>query len=306
MTPFWSMEAIVLMRVDSICCIICRKKYSWDEILVSTLNVSSNVIMTEKWRKLLLLFVFHWEMWYVQWLLANLGLSHYWGESEWTPQTCSTWAVSVCMHVLLQIHSLAINQKFAPLGNFKLKPHVHVSIVNNLPWLRWLQLQVEQGWRPLMYLPLAMTTAMVATTWQQTRRECFLFDHQWLQQMSTTTTRGQQRLYCERWAAIETVYSILNIYSMHDTWESLSFPFTTAISPVEHMVCWISVQCVYVTNDVCICFSLSTQFLCCSYPVWDPCIICSLCVVWCACTDCMCLTQARPTTSCIPLVFTLL
>ena len=109
MTPFWSMEAIVLMRVDSICCIICRKKYSWDEILVSTLNVSSNVIMTEKWRKLLLLFVFHWEMWYVQWLLANLGLSHYWGESEWTPhrrvvhEPCLYVCMSYCKYTLLQL-----------------------------------------------------------------------------------------------------------------------------------------------------------------------------------------------------------
>jgi len=34
----------------------------------------------------------------------------------------------------------------------------------------------------------------------------------------------------------------------------------TAISPAEQTVCWISVQCVYVTSDVC--FSQSTQVLC--------------------------------------------
>jgi len=35
----------------------------------------------------------------------------------------------------------------------------------------------------------------------------------------------------------------------------------TAVSPAEHMVCWISVQCVY---DVC--FSLSSQVLCLAIP----------------------------------------
>ena len=165
------------------------------------------------------------------------------------------------------------------------------------------QLHTTSSW-PRTETTCGPTSAIGATAWQQRRQEIVVKMARvhslcplWLQQMSTTTTRGQQRLYCERWAAIETVYSILNIYSMHDTWESLSFPFTTAISPVEHMVCWISVQCVYVTNDAHVCFNLSTQFLCCSYTVWS---LHNLLIV-CTCTDCMCLTQAHPTMSYIPL-----
>jgi len=93
-------------------------------------------------------------------------------------------------------------------------------------------------------------------------------------QTSTMTMRGTQRLIGASTEGVswETDCNINrsnvnDIYSRHYIWEYLS-------CPAEHMVCWISVQCVYVTNDVCISFSLSTQFLCCSYSVWNPCILC--------------------------------
>ena len=62
----------------------------------------------------------------------------------------------------------------------------------------------------------------------------------------------------------------------------------------------LSQRGVCVTSDMRVCFSLSTQFLCCSYSLRS--IHCSLCIAQCACIDCICLTQARPTMPCIPLV----
>ena len=59
--------------------------------------------------------------------------------------------------------------------------------------------------------------------------------------------------------------------------------------------------CVCISGDVHTCFSLSTQFLCCSYSLRSIFIV--HCVTQCTSfMDCMCLTQACPTTSYIPLV----
>ena len=69
---------------------------------------------------------------------------------------------------------------------------------------------------------------------------------------------------------------------------------STAISPAEHMVCWISAKCV---NDVC--FSLSTQMLCLAiqseiHAIFAHCVKCSI-------LACVSLMQAFPTMSYIPL-----
>jgi len=71
-----------------------------------------------------------------------------------------------------------------------------------------------------------------------------------------------------RWAATE----------MRATRE-LQLSMYTAISPVEHRVCWISVQYVYVTVVKCVSASSCRLSSCVVAIHSDPCIIC-YCVFW--------------------------
>ena len=185
----------------------------------------------------------------------------------------------------------------------------HMCIDHELsPWLRWMQLQVEQGRRPLMDPPFPMTTEMGATAWQQrwreiavkTARVLSLCPPMTLPTGTSYSTERQQRQWqshrdfiealpegvlwetgCNRlWRHMKTLYrngsNINCIHSMtrHGIWECLNCPCMKP-SPAEHMVCWISMQCVYVTASAC---QLNS---CIVATVWDPCIAWSMivCVV---------------------------
>ena len=226
-------------------------------------------------------------------------------------------------YVILQIHSSANNRNLHHWWIHKTWI-MCVSIVND--WQ--LQLQVEQRRRTLMDLPLPLKTAMGATAWQQWRQEIAMkivsksafrlstndssvMGISYVYWTSTMTMRGHRDFIEGLTVGVSWETGCSRNESKLVTYTCILKALHLRVPVYSHLSCWAhgaldQCACVYVTNDVCICFSLSTQFLCCSYPVWDPCIICSLHVVWCACTDCMCLTQARPTTSCIPLVFALL
>jgi len=82
--------------------------------------------------------------------------------------------------------------------------------------------------------------------------------------------------YCEGWTATDTVATYT--YSRQTSERaSVVHVYSTFICAVEHMVCWTSVRCVYVTNDV-------ARFLCCSY-VYSLRSMHNLLIV-CTCTDC--------------------
>ena len=162
--------------------------------------------------------------------------------------------MSVYAYVLPQIHSPAINRNFTSLVNSNLNP--------------W--------------------------------RECFISDHQCLQQTGLATySEPQQRQLEAHKDFIEVLAEGVlwemgcnrhgsNIYSRHDIWEGLSCPCIW----YSHLCCWAYVVlCVY-TNDMHVCFSLSAQFLCCSY-MYSLRSMHNLLIVY-TCTDCTCLTQARP------------
>jgi len=86
-------------------------------------------------------------------------------------------------------------RKYPPENNRRFASSVN-SKLNHV--LQWLQLQVEKGWRPLMELPLPMTTVMgllhdnekLQWRWQ----ECFFSVRQWIQWWELATyTRCQQQ-----------------------------------------------------------------------------------------------------------------
>jgi len=144
---------------------------------------------------------------------------------------------------------------------------------------------------------------MRATAWHQDSENAFCLSTQWLDGDYQMSTRGPRN--CSEALDYRERHEQCKSDSRHDIRECFQLSMLTAISLAENMVCYRSVCSVYITQ-LCVCLLQPVDWvlvLC----MWLLSEIHALLVVCstmyqCACIDCICLTQAWPTMSRIPLV----
>ena len=209
--------------------------------------------------------------------------THYhWDEPEWAPhrhvkhELCLSICLSVCLSVHMSYCKYILSQiKFASLVNSNL---LHMTATTRTETTRTLG------------PTCSVATAMRATAGQQRWWECFLSIHQWLQVATYTEHHQQQQQVANGQVPIRRLENETSQSSLPEsvTWETgcnMNRSNVTATRTSESKYSHprvLTAQCAESVCSLCtspVCFSLSTQFLCCSSSLRS--IHCSLCVAQC-------------------------